>query len=104
MSTRSPLLTPTEVAARLRISRRKAYSVMREMVHVEDPRLLVTESALDRYIEARTKEPIEWNSQSQPVRRAKVRTTAAQAQPVALGGSNARKPIEVRTSQPKPTG
>src|SRR5690606_28836219 len=59
---RAKLLTIVEVAERLRISKRAAYRIARQMIHVEiGGRLLVPEPAVDRYIETHTKEPTAWD-------------------------------------------
>src|SRR5262245_21298269 len=57
---RSRLLTATEVAERLRISKRAAYRTIRDMCHVQiGGRLLVPEESLEKFIDAHTKGP-EW--------------------------------------------
>ncbi|TMQ23024.1 MAG: helix-turn-helix domain-containing protein [Deltaproteobacteria bacterium] len=58
----SPLLTVPEVAARLRISRRSAYRVAREMMHAEIAgRIVIPEIVLERYIAGKMQEPT-WGS------------------------------------------
>lgn len=58
---KASLLMIGELAERLRVSKRAAYRLAREMIHVEiGGRLLVPEPAVDRYIETHTKEPTPW--------------------------------------------
>lgn len=57
---RSKLLTMPELAERLRISKRSAYRVAREMMHVEIAgRMQVSDSEVERYIAARTRGPLD---------------------------------------------
>ncbi|MCX5741895.1 MAG: helix-turn-helix domain-containing protein [Proteobacteria bacterium] len=99
---RARLLTIVEVAARLRISKRSAYRVAREMIHAEiGGRLLVPEPALERYIETRLRAPT-WDpsAPASPAARTS-RAPASTSRPTAATPSSSRRPIVVRT-KPKP--
>lgn len=52
------MLTADDVAAVMRVSRRTAYTYMRQMPHTESP-LRVTEEALQAFIDGRTVAPRE---------------------------------------------
>lgn len=79
------LLTIPELAERLRISKRSAYRVVREMTHATlAGRLVVPETAVERYIAARLVEPAqEWR-----------RSPSSRG---ASATSSCQRPIEVRT-------
>jgi hypothetical protein len=59
---RARLPTIPELAERLRVSRRSAYRIARQMMHAQIAgRLLVPEPSVDRYVETRIKEPETWD-------------------------------------------
>lgn len=87
---KSPLLSISDVAARLRISKRSAYRIAGEVAHVKiGRRLLVPELAIERYIEARMTIPTAFE------------VSPSRGRGTTLVGSTSRRPIEVRT-KPRP--
>lgn len=84
---KSQLMTIPELAERLRISKRSAYRVAREMVHVEIAgRLLVPELAVERFVTERMHAPTMTPGVTSTPRRS----------------SNSRRPIQVRTKPRQP--
>jgi excisionase family DNA binding protein len=80
MARTSTLLTIDEVAERLRVSRRTAYRLVKEMARAEiGGRVLVPEAELERYIESKLRRP-EWSMPTEaraiagPLRPIEVRT------------------------------
>lgn len=95
---RTVLLTIPELAARLRVSKRSAYRVAREMVHVVIAgRLLVPENAVDHYVAARMSAPVRQVATARARRRGR---TPARADQSGVAASWL-KPIEPRT-KPRP--
>lgn len=108
---KSRLLTVPEIADRLRISKRSAYRVAREMMHAEIAgRLVVPEQAVERYIEQKLKEPTWANSTgatgpsmattSIATASANGNRSARRTKALPVPGSetsSCRRPIEVRT-------